>query len=66
MLSNEDLEKIDPMENLKKRPKSEDYYLALAFVIAQKSFDPSSKCGAVIVSKDGRVISTGYFSVNSA
>jgi dCMP deaminase len=46
--------------SLSSRPKWDEYYLAMAFVVAQRSFDPSSKCGTVIVSKDNRVLSTGY------
>jgi dCMP deaminase len=42
------------------RPNWDIYYLTLAFLISQRSFDPSSKCGTVIVSKDNRVLSTGY------
>lgn len=34
--------------------------MAQAFLIAQRSFDESTKCGCVLVSKDGRVLSTGY------
>lgn len=36
------------------------YYLTLAYVVAQRSIDPSTKCGAVLVSKDHRILSTGY------
>lgn len=46
--------------SLLSRPKWDEYYLTMAFVVAQRSFDPSSKCGTVIVSKDNRVLSTGY------
>jgi dCMP deaminase len=42
------------------RPSWDDYYLATAYVLAQRSMDPSTKCGCVIVSKDNRVLSTGY------
>ena len=59
-LSDEELEQIDPWENLNKRPSWDEYYLTIAYVVAQRSFDPSSKCGCVIVSKDNRVLSTGY------
>ena len=59
-LSNEELENIDQEANVKKRPSWDEYYLAMAFVVAQRSFDPSSKCGTVLVSKDNRVLSTGY------
>jgi dCMP deaminase len=59
-LSDEELAAIDPIENLKNRPPKDEYFLAMASVVAMRSFDPSSKCGCVIVSKDGRVLSTGY------
>lgn len=42
------------------RPNWDVYYMTIAFVVAQRSFDPSTKCGCVIVSKDNRVLSTGY------
>ena len=42
------------------RPSWDEYYLTIAYVVAQRSFDPSSKCGCVLVSKDNRVLSTGY------
>lgn len=59
-LTDAELEKIDPVENLKDRPESEEYFLAIAKVVSQRSMDPSSKCGAIIVSKEGRTLSTGY------
>ena len=37
-----------------------DYFLTIAYLVAQRSFDPSTKCGAVLVSKDHRILSTGY------
>ena len=55
-----ELQNIDIKYLLSNRPKKEIYYLSIAYVVAQASFDPSSKCGAVIVSKDGRILSTGY------
>lgn len=36
------------------------YYLSIAQAVAQKSKDPSTKTGAVIVGPDNRIISTGY------
>lgn len=60
MLTNEELGIIDIKELLRQRPDKDTYYLSIAYVVAQASFDPSSKCGAVIVSKDGRILSTGY------
>ena len=59
-LTDAELEKIDIKELLANRPNKDIYYLTIAFVVAQASFDPSSKCGSVIVSKDGRILSTGY------
>jgi len=53
-------EQVDLYGDLISRPKWDEYYLTMAFVLAQRSFDPSSKCGTVIVSKDNRVLSTGY------
>lgn len=38
----------------------DDYFLTLAFLVAQRSIDPSTKCGAVLVSSDKRILSTGY------
>jgi len=60
MLTNEELEKIDIKQLLADRPNKDAYYLSIAHVVAQSSFDPSSKCGSVIVSRDGRILSTGY------
>jgi len=38
----------------------DDYFINLAFVVAQKSKDPSTKVGAVIVGKANNILSTGY------
>ena len=45
---------------ISQRPSWDVYYLTMAFVVAQRSLDPNTKHGAIIVSKDGRVLSTGY------
>ena len=45
---------------LNNRPDKNIYYLTIAYVVAQASFDPSSRCGAVIVSNNGKILSTGY------
>jgi dCMP deaminase len=37
-----------------------EYFINLARAVAQKSKDPSSQVGAVIVDQDNRVVSTGY------
>jgi len=42
------------------RPSWDEYYLTIAYVVAQRSFDPSTKCGCVLVSADNRILSTGY------
>lgn len=47
------------MDNLN-RPEWDSYFMALAFVVSQRSLDPVTKHGTVIVDKDRRVISTGY------
>jgi len=47
-------------KDIETRPSWDAYYLTMAFIVAQRSFDPSSKCGCVIVAKDNRVLSTGY------
>jgi len=36
------------------------YFLEMVKLVASKSRDPSTKCGAVIVSQDHSVLSTGY------
>jgi len=42
------------------RPSWDEYYITIAYVVAQRSFDPSSRCGCILVSSDNRVLSTGY------
>ena len=36
------------------------YFMAQAFLVAQKSIDPSTKHGAVLVDKNNRILSVGY------
>lgn len=38
----------------------DDYFLTMCFLVSQRSVDPSTKCGAVLVSSDRRILSTGY------
>jgi len=38
----------------------DEYFISLTEAVAQKSKDPSSKMGCVIVDKDKRIVSTGY------
>jgi len=49
---------------MKKRPRSvppwDDYFIALCFIVASRSKDPSTQHGAVIVDNKHRVQSTGY------
>jgi dCMP deaminase len=59
-LTDEELAAIDPIENVKKKPSFNAYFLAIANLVAERSLDPSTKCGAVIVSKEKRILSTGY------
>lgn len=59
-LSDEQLKKIDPVLNLESRLTWRQYYMAIAFLVSQRSFDPSSRCGCVLVSKDNRILATGY------
>jgi len=42
------------------KPTWDEYFLTMAFVVARRSIDPSTKCGCVIVSKSHRILSTGY------
>ena len=42
------------------KPSYTEYFLTLAWLVAQRSIDPSSKCGAVLVSADRRILATGY------
>ena len=52
-------ELIKTLETLKTRPTWNEYYITLAYLIANRSPSLKLKVGAVIV-KDKRVISTGY------
>ncbi len=42
------------------RPNWDYYFVSLAFLIAQRSLDNSTKCGAIITSKDRTILSVGY------
>ena len=59
-LSNEELIKINPVDNLQSRLNWDEYFVSLAFLISLRSFDPSSKCGCVIVDKNHRILTSGY------
>ena len=42
------------------RPQWDDYFMALAFVVAMRSPDPSTKHGSVLCDKKHRLIGAGY------
>jgi dCMP deaminase len=42
------------------KPDFDTYFMALCYLISQRSIDTSTCCGAVLVSKEGRILSTGY------
>lgn len=42
------------------KPNYDDYFLAMCYLVAMRSIDPSTKCGAVLVSGEHKVLSTGY------
>lgn len=42
------------------RPSWDDYFMALCFLVAQRSIDPSTKHGTVFVSNDNTILSLGY------
>jgi len=38
----------------------DNYFLNMAYFVAQKSKDPSTQCGTVIVGEDNEILTTGY------
>jgi dCMP deaminase len=49
------------LEDIKQNRQSwPEYFINMAYLVASRSRDPSTKCGCVITDKDYRVISTGY------
>jgi dCMP deaminase len=52
--------KVLNVNDLCNRPGKDLYFISLCFEIARMSIDTSSKCGCVIVSKTGGILSTGY------
>jgi len=48
------------MEDKFGRPDWDNWFLTLCLVISQKSIDPRTKHGAILVSKDNRILSIGY------
>ncbi len=51
---------VKPPKPTATKPLYTDYFLALAYLVSMRSIDPSSKCGAVLVSADRRILATGY------
>jgi len=48
------------LNNLSEKPSWDNYFMAMAFLVSQRSIDPNTKCGCVIVSEDNRILSCGY------
>lgn len=48
------------LEQIKQETKWDKWFLGLARYISTASKDPSTKCGAVIVDENRRIVSTGY------
>jgi len=42
------------------RPLWDDYFIALTFMVAQRSLDKHTKCGCVVVDKGRSILTTGY------
>jgi len=42
------------------RPCKDLYFMNLAFHVASRSLDPSTKCGCVAADEDGFILATGY------
>lgn len=56
------LEKLAKEQGFDKlgRPLWDYYFISLSFLIAQRSLDKFTKCGAVAVSNDNTILSLGY------
>ncbi|TMW50203.1 hypothetical protein DOY81_004704, partial [Sarcophaga bullata] len=54
--------KLDPILNCKRRNyiSWDDYFMANAVLASERSKDPITQVGAVIVSEDKRIVGTGY------
>jgi len=48
------------IEEVKTRPDWDEYFMDIAFVIAQKSLDPSTKHGCVVVDSEKGILTVGY------
>ena len=42
------------------KPNWDEYFMDMAYFVAQRSNDPSTKCGCVVVDEDNSVLSVGY------
>lgn len=51
---------MDNTEKRKNVPSKTNVYMAIAKLISKRSKDPNTQVGAVIVSKDDRILSVGY------
>ncbi len=45
---------------MRKRPDPDTYFMMIAEVVSLRSHDEETQIGCVIVSPDGRILSTGY------
>ena len=54
------IEKIDINSKRKEYLSWEDYFMATAFLAAQRSKDPSSQVGACIVNDENKIVGVGY------
>ena len=55
-----DLNKIDINSRREEYLSWEDYFMATAFLAAQRSKDPSTQVGACIVNSEKRIVGVGY------
>jgi dCMP deaminase len=42
------------------RPDWDTYFMSMCFLVAQRSIDPSTKHGCVVIDKERAILSTGY------
>lgn len=49
-----------PRTQPRKVPDKADFYMGMAFMIASRSKDPKTQCGAVIVSADNEPLGSGF------
>lgn len=51
---------VNKTQASRSRPSWEDYFLGLAFLVSQRSLDPSTQHGCVLVDKFNHIVGTGY------